>query len=275
MSGPGRRLTDLVSGPIRRLTDLVSGPIRRLLGIRGPGGSVYHAVRLVLRLVSAAYVRVRIEGTEHLPASGGYIICCNHPSWLDPIVIAGWWPDPDRLLYIFGPREVDMRVGIRNRLITWTGRGIPFQPDGADALDATRRSLAVLRSGAALAVAGEGRLSDHEGDPLPFEPGVGHFAMLAGVPVVPLSIDGTRWVHLGSRVVLRIGEPIDPRSFGGGRAAATRISASAHTAVREGLAGVVDRPRPGVFGAWLSELFNDRSWLDDEAAPGPRDAVGG
>jgi 1-acyl-sn-glycerol-3-phosphate acyltransferase len=214
--------------------------------------------------VTGAYVRVTVEGAERLPLDSGYIVAFNHPSWLDPLFIAGWWPDRTRLVSIFGPREQDMSVGLRNRLITWTGRGVPFQPGGADALDATRRSLAVLRAGGVLAIAGEGRLSDHEGDPLPFEPGVGHFAQLAKVPVVPLSVDGTRWVSLGSRVRLTIGEPIAPASFGPGRAAAAALSAAVRARVVDGLAGVTDRPRPGPIGAWISEAFNDRPWLDEQ-----------
>jgi 1-acyl-sn-glycerol-3-phosphate acyltransferase len=217
----------------------------------------------LLRGVTGAYTCVSVEGMERVPPTGGYIVCFNHPSWLDPLFIAGWWPDMTRLVYIFGPREWDMTVGFRNRLITWTGRGVPFQPEGADALDATRRSLRVLRGGGVLAVAGEGRLSDHEGDPLPFEPGVGHFAQLAQVPVVPLSVDGTRWVSFRSHVRLVIGQPVDPRAFGGGRAAAAAIGHAVRERVVEGLAGVTDRPRPGPFGAWLSEAFNDRPWLDE------------
>ena len=220
-----------------------------------------------LRLVTGAYVRVSVEGAERLPTGTGYIVAFNHPSWLDPLFIAGWWPDRTRLVYIFGPREQDMSIGLRNRLITWTGRGIPFQPGGADALDATRRSLAVLRAGGVLAIAGEGRLSDHEGDPLPFEPGVGHFAQLAKVPVVPLSVDGTRWVSFRSRVRLVIGEPLDPADFRAGRAAAAALSEAVRERVAEGLVGVTDRSQPGPLGAWLSELFNDRPWLDDDHDP--------
>ena len=238
----------------------------------GPGGFVYHFVRLGLKGLSAAYVRVRIEGAERLPATGGYLVCFNHPSWLDPIVIAAWWPDQERLLHIFGPREADMSVGIRNHLITWTGRGMPFQPGGQDALDATRRSLGVLR---ARWCAGTGR-----GGP-PVRSG-GHTAAvrarrrpfrgsLARVPIVPLSIDGTRWVHFGSTIRLRIGEPIDPTSFGTGRAAAAAVSEAAHQAVTAGLAGVTERARPGPFGAWFSELFNDRPWLDEPARPDASD----
>ena len=233
----------------------------------GVGGFVYHGVRLFLRLVTGAYVQVSVEGEERLPRDTGYIVAFNHPSWLDPLFIAGWWPDRTRLVYIFGPREQDMSVGLRNRLITWTGRGVPFQPGGVDALDATRRSLAVLRAGGMLAIAGEGRLSDHEGDPLPFEPGVGHFAQLAKVPVVPLSVDGTRWVSFRSRVRLVIGDPLDPADFRGGRAAAAALSGAVRERVAAGLGGVTDRPRPGPFGAWISELFNDRPWLDDADPP--------
>lgn len=238
----------------------------------GPGGFVYHLVRLGLRLLTGAYVRVTVEGADHVPRDTGYIVAFNHPSWLDPLFIAGWWPDLTRKVRIFGPREQDMSVGFRNHLITWTGRGVPFQPGGADALDATRRSLAVLRAGGILAVAGEGRLSDHEGDPLPFEPGVGHFAQLAKVPVVPLSVDGTRWVSFRSHVRLVIGEPIDPADFRGGRAAAGALSGAVRERVAAGLAGVTDRPRPGPLGSRISELFNDRPWLDEVAAdPGSDD----
>ncbi len=248
------------------------GGLRRRVGRRlprpGAGGFAYHLVRLYLRCVVGAYVRVTVEGERHVPRGTGYIVAFNHPSWLDPLFIAGWWPDRSRLVHIFGPRERDMSVGIRNRLITWTGRGVPFQPGGADALDATRRSLAVLRAGGMLAVAGEGRLSDHEGDPLPFEPGVGHFALLAKVPVVPLSIDGTRWVSFRSHVRLVIGRPIDPADYRGGRAAAGALSAAVRERVVEGLAGVTDRPRPGPLGAWVSEVFNDRPWLDQAPRKG-------
>ena len=223
--------------------------IGRALPQPGPGGFVYHAVRLFLKGVTGAYVRVSVEGAERLPVDTGYIVALNHPSWLDPLFIAGWWPDRARLVHIFGPREADMSVGFRNHLITWTGRGVPFQPGGVDALDAARRSLAVLRAGGVLAIAGEGRLSDHEGDPLPFEPGVGQFAQRAKVPVVPLAVDGTRWVSFRSRVRLVIGEPVDPAEYGGGRVAAATLSADVRERVVAGLAGVTDRPVPGPLGA--------------------------
>ncbi len=155
-----------------------------------------------------------------------------------------------------------MSVGLRNRFITWSGRGVPFKPGGADALDAARRSVAVLRAGEALAVAGEGRLSDHEGRTLPLEPGIAYFAMLAGVPIVPTAIIGTRWVHFGKTIRVRIGQPVDPRGYGPGRAAARAATDAVEAELARLLAGVEDTSPPGRFGAWLSEAFNERSWLD-------------
>ncbi len=156
------------------------------------------AVRLFFRMALGSYLRVRVRGAAHLPDSA-YLICFNHPSWTDPLILLGFWPDARRRLHIFGPREMNMSVGKRNAIIRWGERGVPFQPGGRDIVEVTRRATAVLRGGGLLAVAGEGRLSDREGEALPLEVGVGHFALLAGVPVVPVAISGTRWIRFGSR----------------------------------------------------------------------------
>jgi 1-acyl-sn-glycerol-3-phosphate acyltransferase len=211
-------------------------------------------------------VRFRVEGIEHLPDEP-YVLCINHPSWLDPIVLAAAWPDRRRLS-IFGPREADMSVGARNALITWTRRGVPFKPKGADILDATRRAAAVLKRGDLLVVAGEGRLSDEENRILPLESGVAHFAMLARVPVVPTAIVGTRWVRFGGVVRFRIGAPIRPEVAGLGRGGAAAFTERLQHDLQALLEGVEPTPPPGPFGRWLSELFNDRPWLrDDQNGP--------
>jgi len=214
----------------------------------------------------STYVRMNVVNDEGIPESGPYIICINHPSWLDPIFFAAMWPDRDRLLYIFGPREDDMSSGARNRLITWTRRGVPFRPAAKDVIDTTRRAVAVLRSDACLVLAGEGRLSDHEGRILSLETGLAHFAMMAKVPILPTAIIGSRWIHFGSRVTIRVGEPVYPGEFGRGK-----IGARAMTDVVEGrlqglLQGVEEREPPGWFGRSISEAFNDRPWLDDPEA---------
>lgn len=231
-----------------------------------PGPIRYHAVRLVLKAAVGAYVRTRVIGAQRLPANGSYIICFNHPSWLDPIFFAAMWPDADRLLYVFGPREQDMSKGIRNRLITWTRRDVPFKPRAQDVVDVTRRTIAVLDSGGCLAIAGEGRLSDQEGRILPLETGLAHFARMADVPIVPAAIIGSRWIHLGSRVTIRIGEAVYPDDFGRGKPGARAMTDVVEERLQALLEGVEEREPPGWLGRTISEAFNDRPWLDDPNA---------
>jgi 1-acyl-sn-glycerol-3-phosphate acyltransferase len=231
-------------------------------------------VRLVLKTILASYVRTTVIGAERLPQLGPYIICFNHPSWLDPLFLAAMWPDRERRLYIFGPREEDMGRGWRNQLITWTRRGVPFKPGSQDVIDLTRRAVAVLRAGACLAVAGEGRLSDHEGRILPLETGLAHFARLADAPLVPTAIVGTRWIHLGSRVRIEIGEPVHHRGFRRGKAGAADMTAVVQDRLQRMLDGVVEREPPGRLGRMISDAFDDRPWLDAEAGPDDVDRDG-
>ena len=223
----------------------------------------YHAVRLVLKAVTSAYVRTSVVDAERIPPDGPYIICFNHPSWLDPVFFAAYWPDRDRDLYIFGPREQDMSTGVRNHIITWTRRGVPFTPHAQDVVDVTRRAVAVLRSGGCLAIAGEGRLSDHEGRILPLETGLAHFARMAGAPILPVAIIGSRWISFGSRVTLRVGQAMHPDDFGRGKPGARAMTDAVEAELAGLLARVEDRDPPGWFGRTISEAFNERPWLED------------
>jgi 1-acyl-sn-glycerol-3-phosphate acyltransferase len=212
-------------------------------------------------------VRTHVLGTEHIPDRGPYIICFNHPSWLDPVFFAAHWPDRERKLYVFGPREQDMSVGVRNHLITWTRRGVPFKPHAADVIDTTRRAVAVLRRGGCLAIAGEGRLSDHEGQILPLESGLAHFAKLADAPILPVAIVGSRWISFGSQVRLRAGRPVHPGDYPAGRPGARAMTEAVEQELSAMLSGVEDREPPGWFGRTISEAFNERPWLTKAEDP--------
>jgi 1-acyl-sn-glycerol-3-phosphate acyltransferase len=54
----------------------------------------------------------------------------------------------------------------------------------------------------------EGDFGAREGELLPFKRGFAHFAVDAGVPVVPVGLAGMRDLWLGKRLVVRIGAPI-------------------------------------------------------------------
>src|SRR5437867_3562901 len=51
-------------------------------------------VRLLLRLIW----RIRVEGLEHVPKSGGAVIACNHHSYVDGLVLGAFLPRASTML---------------------------------------------------------------------------------------------------------------------------------------------------------------------------------
>jgi len=211
-------------------------------------------VRAVFMLAVRTLFSLRVEGRERLP-KGPAIYCFNHVGWLDPIILLAALPRRPRVA-MFGPKEADMTVGGRNRLIVWAGFGIPYRPEKTDLLETTRRVQGVLRDGWVIVIFGEGRIHRGEHELLPLMAGTAYFGLRAGVPVVPIAINGTSWVGFRRRIRVRVGEPIPPP----GRATKETVEAVGHETAEALLHLVADFPeptRPGPFGRWLTELFND------------------
>ncbi|MEP6639506.1 MAG: lysophospholipid acyltransferase family protein, partial [Chloroflexota bacterium] len=164
--------------PRSRLPGPAISPIRRTLR--------YWISRIAVAVVTRAYLRVRLEGRDRLPR-GPAVYCFNHLSWVDPFVLMAVLPFRPRL-WFFGPKEEDMAVGGRNRLMYWTGTAIPYKPGKNDLLDATRRVGAVVDSGSVVAIAGEGRIHVRESELLPLSEGAAYFALRSGVPLVPIAV---------------------------------------------------------------------------------------
>ena len=85
------------------------GEIRELTPEQGallpPQGWPLRALAAVLfglnRLLMRGLFRVRVEGLEHLPAEGPYLLAPNHASYLDPFALAAAlpWPQLQRLYW--------------------------------------------------------------------------------------------------------------------------------------------------------------------------------
>ena len=223
----------------------------------------YWVSRFLIAGLTRGYLRVRLEGRDRLPP-GPAVYCFNHMSWADPFVLMALLPYRPRL-WFFGPKEEDMGVGGRNRVMTWTGTAIPYKPGKNDLLEATRRVSAVIASGGVVAIAGEGRIHGRENEILPVSEGAAYFAMRSGVPLVPIAIHGTSWLRFGGRVSVVVGEaiPLEGRPNRASLAEATDRLMAALTAL---VADSPDVRPPGRIGRWLTERFNDWPEGSREAA---------
>jgi 1-acyl-sn-glycerol-3-phosphate acyltransferase len=210
--------------------------------------------RSIAGLLIRALYRVEVEGAERFPRSPA-LFCFNHLGWPDPLLLLGTFPSQPRL-HFYGPKQVTLSRGIRNRVMQWTNIPVPFSPSKDDLLTSVRRAQAVFDSGGSLAISAEGSIHIHEGDLLPFEQGAAYLALRAGVPIVPVAISGTSWARFRSRAIVRIGEPI-PTGERPTRQAVARYTALSWHAVRALVDGDRDLPPPGRFGRWLTDLFND------------------
>jgi 1-acyl-sn-glycerol-3-phosphate acyltransferase len=223
----------------------------------------YYLSRIVVSILTRGFFRVSLEGRERLPA-GPAIYCFNHLSWSDPFMLMAILPFRPRLFF-FGPKEEDMHVGGRNRVMHWTGTAIPYKPGKNDLLDATRRVGTVIHDGAVVAIAGEGRIHPGERDLLPLSEGAAYFALRSGVPLVPIAINGTSWLRFGGRVRVRVGEAL-PASGRPTRVAIGHLTEGATASLLAMLADAPDVQPPGRAGRWLTERFNDWPEGSREAA---------
>ncbi|MEO8470467.1 MAG: lysophospholipid acyltransferase family protein [Chloroflexota bacterium] len=214
----------------------------------------YYTSRLVVGLLMRLLFRLRVEGRDQLPP-GPALLCFNHLNWMDPFLLFATLPLRPRL-YMFGPKEEDLRRGARNRLMYWTATPVPFTPAKTDLIETTRRVQAVFETGGVLAIAGEGRIHVGERSLLPLQAGAAYFALRAGVPVVPIALNGLSWLGFRRTLRVRIGMPI-PTGERPTSDAVARLTAVTTAALLDLVADAPDPAPPGRFGRWLTEQFND------------------
>jgi len=221
----------------------------------------YVIARATMGFVARSYSSVHVEGSESLPA-GPVLLCFSHQCWIDPMYVLAAVPHGPRV-YFFGPQEGDMRRGLRNRLMRSFGLVIPFAPGARGLLAATHRSVDLARGGATIAIAGEGRIHSGESYLLPLKEGAAYIALRAGIPLVPVAINGTGWVGFRRRVRVRFGAAIAVPREPMRRPAPEQVAALTGQAF-ESLAALVqdfgDQRPSGRVGRWLTELFNH--WPD-------------
>ena len=168
----------------------------------------YDGLRRFLRPVYALFRPGRVTGMEHIPTDGPFMLCANHIHWRDPLFLAVRLPER-RYTYLGKAELFENRFAARILGDRGLG-GIPIHRGHSD-LNAVRQSLQVLREGKVLGVFPQGTRS-RDNTPTPMLNGAAMIAIRAGVPIVPVYIDGP--YRLFHRVDVSVGAPVDISDLG-------------------------------------------------------------
>lgn len=187
--------------------------------------ALYRAVRTVVCGFTQLYTRMSIEGREHLPTTGGYIIAPVHRSYVDTPISA--CISRRRIRYM--GKDSMWKFASVGKLISALG-AFPVSRGTVDR-EALRRCLTVLNAGEALVLFPEGERKD--GPTIqPLFDGAAFLASKSGVPVIPVGIGGSDQVMprgakfiFPRKVKIVIGAPIHVEVAENGRASRSAIKA--------------------------------------------------
>lgn len=151
-----------------------------------------------------AIFRVKIVGADNEPADGTFLICANHISEADPVILGACLKHNPRYM---AKKEL-MSVPLLGWLITALG-AYPIDRGGND-VAAVRKTIELLKSGESVIMFPQGtRYKGVDPAGTKFRNGCAMIAVRAGTPVLPIYIETKGYrVRLLRRVTVKIGKPI-------------------------------------------------------------------
>ena len=170
----------------------------------------YQTVRAIVTTFNRVWCRMTVEGKEHIPKTGAFLLAPVHRSILDTPIASG--VTFRRMRFMGADKYWKHRAF--GRLLSALG-GFPVTRGSADR-EALKRSIAFLEDGQPLVLFPEG---ERKSGPVvqPLFDGATYVAVKAGVPIVPVGIGGSeRAMPKGAKFIyprrLRviIGPPIPP-----------------------------------------------------------------
>jgi 1-acyl-sn-glycerol-3-phosphate acyltransferase len=177
---------------------------------------LYEVTHAVVPPLARAVWRPTVEGKDNVPPTGPVIVASNHVSFADSLVIPIVAP---RKVVFMAKQDYFTGRGPKGALqrAWFTGMGmVPVDRDDTRAaLASLDIALEVLGRGEAFGIYPEGTRS-RDGRLYRGRTGVAWLALTAGVPVVPVALEGTEQIQpVGARVprirkvTVRFGEPLE------------------------------------------------------------------
>ncbi len=150
----------------------------------------------IIRFLFRLLARVEVVGTENLPRSGGIIVAVNHLAALDPpLAYMVIWPVRKDMTALAAKKH---QKNVLYSFVINAAGGIWLNRDEPDTR-ALREAREHLQKGGVLGIAPEGTRSK-TGGLISGKTGAAYMADKAGVPIVPVGINGT--YRVVSRVLL-------------------------------------------------------------------------
>ena len=165
---------------------------------------VYYVAGFVIKLLHPTTV----EGLENLP-SGGVLLCANHSSNWDPLILATRLPVNYRL-HIMAKEEL-----FKNPILGWIIRklgGFPVSRGNND-IQAVKTAIQVLKAGDNLLIFPEGTVVRNgvgyvDGLPAHAKSGVAMIGVRTGAKLIPVFMDGEKKLFHRTRIIF--GDPYEP-----------------------------------------------------------------
>ena len=151
-------------------------------------------------IARTALLDVRLHGAEHLSAGESYVFLSTHQSWMDIPVMLGYLP---ARLRIAAKREV-FHIPFLGWHMQRSGQ-IPINRGStAESVESLRRAARLLGGGVSAFLFPEGTRT-RDGSLQPLKKGGFRLAIESGLPIVPVTIEGTRRAMPRGSMVLRAG----------------------------------------------------------------------
>jgi len=191
---------------------ILSGLVGTVVGFIPPRGDwTLHGARLWARgVLLGGFVRLKSEGRERVPRGEPVVFMANHESWLDiPALLAAI--------------PVQVRFLAKKSLFAWPFFGWAISAMGFIPVDRKNRREAVrsfeeaadrIRAGRSVLIFPE-ETRTTDGALLPFQRGGFLIALKAGIPIVPVGLEGPRrclpkhnYLIRPGTITVRFGAPI-------------------------------------------------------------------
>jgi long-chain acyl-CoA synthetase len=223
--------------PLEHPEQVLGDELQRWLAPEGPVESVASRFLYALdwTLVHSAF-RLDVQGREHLPKQGPFVLAPNHVSYLDSFVLAAAL-DYRLLRETYWAGWSGIAFGPMFKVLRRLTHVVPIDPDKA-AASSLAFGAAVLRSKHDLVWYPEGTHSK-TGKLETLRPGIGMLLQRYPVPVVPVRLQGTREAlppghylpRPGREIRILFGKPLDPHELehkGEGDEPYQRITSALH-----------------------------------------------